>query len=300
MLSSFWNWFVIILTMGSILACWWLLHWTKGISDRDGENIDSTGHVWDENLVELNAPLPRWWLHLFNITIVFALAYMMVFPGLGNTPGFLGWTQVGSYDAEVSQVQAAQEAVYARYREADPAELIANSEANAIGRRLFAANCAMCHGSDGRGAVTFPNLTDDDWLSGDAYDQVLTSINMGRSAVMPPLGAALGEQGVTDVVQYVLSLSGEATNPAQVAVGKAQFDLYCAACHGPDGKGNQMLGAPNLSDAIWLYGGTPEVISATLMSGRNGKMPAFKDRLNADKQRLLAAYVLSLSAPRPE
>jgi len=299
MLNSFWNWFVIILTIGSILACWWLLHWTKGISNREGENIGSTGHVWDENLVELNAPLPRWWLHLFNITIVFALVYLVLYPGLGNVPGWLGWTEIGSYDAEVGQVHAAQEAVYARFRDADPAELMASAEANAIGRRLFANNCAMCHGSDGRGAAGFPNLTDGDWLYGNSYDQVLNTINMGRGGVMPPMGAALGEQGVRDVSQYVLSLSGQAADPAQAAAGKAQFDLYCAACHGPDGKGNQMLGAPNLSDAIWLYGGTPEIIMETITAGRNGKMPAHKDLLNVDRQRLLAAYVLSLSAPQP-
>ena len=300
MLSSFWNWFVIILTIGSILACWWLLHWTKGISNRDGKNIGSTGHVWDENLVELNAPLPRWWLHLFNITIVFALVYMVFYPGLGNVPGLFGWTEIGSYDAEVGQVHATQETVYARYREADPAELMADAEANAIGRRLFANNCAMCHGSDGRGAAGFPNLTDGDWLYGDAYDQVLNTINSGRGGVMPPMGAALGEQGVRDVSQYVLSLSGQAADPGQAAAGKAQFDLYCAACHGPDGKGNQMLGAPNLSDDTWLYGGTPELIVETITAGRNGKMPAHKELLNVDRQRLLAAYVLSLSTPQSQ
>jgi cytochrome c oxidase cbb3-type subunit 3 len=235
---------------------------------------------------------------LFNITIVFALAYFVLYPGLGNVPGLFGWTQIGRYDAEVGQVHATQEAVYARYRDADPAKLMSDGSAIAIGGRLFANNCAMCHGSDGRGAAGFPNLADADWLYGSDYAQVLASINLGRSGVMPPLGAALGEAGVRDVTQYVLSLSGQASDPGQAAAGKAQFDLFCAACHGPDGKGNQMLGAPNLADETWLYGGTPEVIAQTINGGRNGKMPAHKDLLNDDRQRLLAAYVLSLSAPK--
>jgi cytochrome c oxidase cbb3-type subunit III len=300
MLNSFWNWFVIILTVGSILGCWWLLHWTKGISNRDQDKVGSTGHVWDESLVELNAPLPRWWLHLFNITIVFALVYLVLYPGLGNIPGLFGWTEVGSYDAEVSRVRATQEAVYARYRDADPGGLMADAEAMAIGSRLFANNCAMCHGSDGRGAAGFPNLADADWLYGSAYDQVLASISQGRMGVMPPWGAALGEGGVSDMTQYVLSISGQAADPAQAAAGKAQFGLFCAACHGPEGKGNQALGAPNLTDEIWLYGGTPEVIAQTLKEGRNGNMPSHKDLLDEDRQRLLAAYVLTLSAPQAQ
>lgn len=300
MLSSFWNWFVILLTIGSLLACWWLLHWTKGISNREGSKIGSTGHVWDENLVELNAPLPRWWLHLFNITIIFAMAYLVVYPGLGNVPGLFGWTQIGSYDAEVDRVRATQEAVYARYREMDPAALVADAEAMAIGRRLFANNCAMCHGSDGRGATGFPNLTDADWLYGAAYEQVLTSINMGRMGVMPPWGAALGEEGVREMTEFVLSMAGQQANPAQAAAGKEKFGLFCAACHGPDGNGNQALGAPDLGDDIWLYGSTREVIAATLTDGRNGQMPAHKDLLNEDRQRVLAAYVLSLSAPQAQ
>lgn len=299
MLSSFWNWFVIILTVGSILGCWWLLHWTKGISGRKDGQIGNTGHVWDENLVELNAPLPRWWLHLFNITIVFALVYMAIFPGLGNLPGVLDWTQVKRYEAEVAKAEQAQQAVYARFSTMSPEQLMADPEAVGIGQRLFANNCAMCHGSDGRGAPGFPNLADADWLYGNSWDQVSATIRDGRNGAMPALGAVLGDEGTLNVAAYVQSLSGQEVNASQAAAGKAQFDTLCSACHGLDGRGNQALGAPNLTDDIWLYGGTQEIIAATITNGRNGMMPAHKQLLSEDRQRMLAAYVLSLSTSSP-
>ncbi len=300
MLNSFWNWFVIILTLASILGCWWLLQWTKGISNRQDEGMNSTGHVWDHDLVELNAPLPRWWLYLFNITIIFALVYLVIYPGLGNLPGVLGWSQIGRYEAEANAAQAAQEGIYARFREMDPKALIADPEANAIGRRLFANNCAMCHSSDGRGAPGFPNLHDDDWLYGGSFEQILSSITQGRTGAMPALGAALGEDGVRDVVAYVQQLSGQKADRDLAAAGKAKFDMLCVACHGPDGKGNQMLGAPNLTDDTWLYGGTPEKIAETVNGGRDGKMPSHESLLNEDRRRLLAAYVASLSSESNE
>jgi cytochrome c oxidase cbb3-type subunit 3 len=294
MLNSFWNWWVIIISVGSILACWWLLHWTKGVSDRTDDQAGSTGHVWDENITELNTPLPRWWLYLFNITIVFALVYLAIYPGLGNFRGYLGWTQIGQYDEQMARAAEVQESVFARFRDMDGSALLADPEAREIGGRLFANNCAMCHGSDGRGAKGFPNLTDDDWLYGDSFDTVLTSITNGRVGAMPPMGAALGEDGVTEVVAYVQQLSGQPADPDLAAAGKARFEMICMACHGMDGKGNQALGAPNLTDEIWLYGGSPADIRATIVNGRNGNMPAHQNLLNEDRRRLLAAYVIGL------
>ena len=296
MLNSFWNWFVIIISVGSILACWWLLHWTKGVSDRSSDDVGSTGHVWDEDLKELNTPLPRWWLHLFNITIIFALVYLALFPGLGNFAGVLGWTQEQQYQDEMAAANVAQESVFARFREMDAAALKADAAAMETAGRLFRQNCAMCHGSDGRGAKGFPNLADGDWQWGGTHEQIMMTLQNGRMAAMPPLAAALGDDGVKEVVAYVRQLSGQEADTNLASAGQARFQTICMACHGMDGKGNQTLGAPNLTDDIWLYGGNPADIEYAVVNGRNGMMPAFGETLNEDKRRLLAAYVLGLSA----
>jgi len=299
-LNTFWNWFVIVISVGSILGCWWLLHWTKGVGDKKQEGSgtgEDTGHVWDDNIHELNTPLPRWWLHLFNITIVSALIYLAFFPGLGNFAGKLGWTQEGQYEAEMAAAEATQEVVFAPFREMSPEELIADEKAREIGGRLFGNNCAMCHGSDGRGAKSFPNLTDDDWQWGGSFDDVMTTLEQGRNAMMTPFGAVLGETGVQEAVAYVQQLSGQKADPEMAAAGEKHFQTICMACHGMDGKGNQMLGAPNLTDDIWLYGSNPSDIEYAVVNGRNGKMPAFNGLLNEDKRRILAAYVLGLSKP---
>ncbi len=294
MLNSFWNWFVIILTLVNILACWWLLYWTKGISNQD-DGKTTTGHEWD-GLTELNNPLPRWWLHLFNITIVLGIVYLVLYPGLGNMAGVLGWTQLKQYDAELVTAEATEQAVFGRFSDMDPQALMADSEVGEIGRRLFANNCAMCHGSDARGAPGFPNLTDDDWLYGGSFDQILTSISNGRVGAMPAWGAALGgDDGVNEVVAYVQQLSGQDVDSELATAGKARFNMFCIACHGVDGKGNQALGAPNLSNGIWLYGGSANTLAETVSKGRAGKMPAHKSFINEQRRRVLAAYVKGLS-----
>lgn len=296
MLTSFWNWYVIIITIGTVLGCFWLLQWTKGVSNRDEkEGTGTTGHVWDEDLVELNNPLPRWWLKLFYGTIIFAFIYLILFGGLGNIGGVLGWSQEGQYEAEMQAATEAQEAIFARYREMDNQTLIADPEANATGQRLFANNCAMCHGSDARGAKGFPNLADADWLYGGDFDTVMQSIANGRAGMMPVMVGALDDKAIAELVVYVQSMSGQKADASMAANGKKNFDMLCVACHGPDGSGNQALGAPRLNDQIWLYGGDPQTIRETLTKGRNGNMPAFKDQLSEDQSRLLAAYVLSLS-----
>ena len=297
MLTSFWHWWVILITVGTILACFWLLQWTKGISNRDeeGDGTGTTGHVWDEDLVELNNPLPRWWLQLFYITIAFAFIYLGLFGGLGNIPGFLGWSQEGQYEAEVKAATEVQEAIFSRYRQLDNEALMADAEANATGQRLFANSCAMCHGSDARGARSFPNLTDNDWLYGDSFDTVMQSIAEGRRGAMPVMVGGLDDGGINNLVAYVQSMSGQEVDASMAAEGKKNFDMLCVACHGVDGSGNQALGAPRLNDDIWLYGGETETIKKTVTEGRNGNMPVHKNLLSEDRRRLIAAYVLSLS-----
>ena len=297
MLTSFWHWYVIIITIGTILGCFWLLQWTKGVSNRDeeGDGTGTTGHVWDEDLVELNNPLPRWWLQLFYGTIAFAFIYLVLFGGLGNIGGVLGWSQEGQYEEQMKAANEAQEAIFSRYRGMDNETLIADADANATGQRLFANSCAMCHGSDAAGARGFPNLTDNDWLYGDSFDTVLQSIANGRAGAMPVMVAGLDEKAITELVVYVQSLSGQKADPVMAANGKKNFDMLCVACHGLDGSGNQALGSPRLNDEIWLYGGEPETIRKTLTEGRNGNMPAHQDLLSEDRRRLIAAYVLSLS-----
>jgi cytochrome c oxidase cbb3-type subunit 3 len=294
MLTSFWHWYVVIITVFTLVASFLLLRWTKGDSGEDS-GTGSTGHVWDEDLVELNNPLPRWWLQLFYITLIFAVVYMGLFGGFGNIAGYFGWSQEGQYEAEMKAAAEAQEVIFARYRQMDNEALIADPEANATGQRLYNNSCAMCHGSDARGARGFPNLTDNDWLYDGSFEAVMQSINNGRVGAMPVMVGGLDEDAISDLVVYVQSLSGQKADPGMAANGKKHYDMLCVACHNIDGSGNQALGAPRLNDDIWLYGGDPATIRETLTLGRNGNMPAFEGLLSEDRQRLITAYVLSLS-----
>jgi cytochrome c oxidase cbb3-type subunit 3 len=298
MLTSFWHWYVIIITIVTILGCFWLLQWTKGISNRDeeGDGTGTTGHVWDEDLVELNNPLPKWWLQLFYGTIIFAFIYLVLFGGLGNIGGVLGWSQEGQYEEQMKAADEAQEVVFSRYREMDNETLIADAEATATGQRLFANSCAMCHGSDARGARGFPNLTDGDWLWGGSEEAITTTIRMGRSGIMPVLAPALGgDAGVDNMTQYVLSLSGAAEADADAMSAQPMFIALCSACHAADGSGNQILGGSDLTDDIWLYGSSAEAVRTTILEGRNGVMPAHGELLGENRSKILAAYVASLS-----
>jgi cytochrome c oxidase cbb3-type subunit 3 len=294
--SSFWNWYIIIPTLGGILGCFLLVRWLSGGSVKSGEKAESMGHVWDENLEELNNPLPSWWLKLFYITMVFGLGYLALYPGLGSFPGLLGWTSVGQYNGEMAVADSKYGPLFNKYREMPLLAVAADPTAHKMGERLFVTYCAVCHGSDARGARGFPNLRDHDWLYGGAPNQIEQSILNGRGGVMPAWKDALGgEAGVADVVQYVLSLSGRNVDQAAAARGKVKFQTFCVACHGPEGKGNQALGAPNLTDNIWLYGGSEKAVTETVSNGRHGQMPAHKEFLGEDKVHLLAAYVYSLS-----
>ena len=308
--SDFWNLYVIVLTLVSILACGVLLfamgrmRVAAPTTKSPGAANDTTGHVWDGDLAEYNNPLPRWWMWLFYITIVFSLGYLVLYPGLGRIPGVLGWTSAGAHASEVKEADATVAPLYAKYLAMDVKDVAVDATAKAMGERLFLNQCAQCHGSDAGGAKGFPNLRDKDWLYGGEPDLIKASITDGRNGIMPPFGAALGGEGVRHVAQYVRSLSGQPVDGLQAQLGKPLFMQNCAACHGVDGKGNQQLGAPNLTDKTWLYGGTEAAITETIAKGRGAastitRMPAHKDRLDAGKIQVLTAYVWGLSNVPP-
>jgi cytochrome c oxidase cbb3-type subunit 3 len=263
-----------------------------------GEAAQTTGHTWDEDLGEYNNPLPRWWIWLFYVTIVFSLVYLVLYPGLGIYGGSFKWTSKGEYEEEVKQANAQYGPLYDRYASQDLKQVAADPQARAIGQKLFLNYCAQCHASDGGGSKGFPNLTDRDWLYGGEPETIKASILNGRNGVMPPLGSVLGEEGTKDVAHYVLSLSGGKFDPAHAARGKEKFAV-CAACHGAHGKGNRQLGAPDLTDQISLYGSSEATVIGTIAKGRNNVMPAHKDFLGEAKVHILAAYVYSLSNPQP-
>ena len=290
--SAFWDYYLGVISLVSIVACAVFL---KSQSVRRGDETETTGHTWDEDLAEYNNPLPRWWSWLFYLTIVFSVIYLVLYPGLGSWRGTLGWTQVKQLDEENVRAQAAYGPLYDRFAALDVAALSKSPEALAVGQKLFLNHCAQCHASDGGGSRGFPSLIDRDWLWGGAPQDIKASITDGRNGVMPPWGAVLGEQGVKDVAHYVMSLSGGAADSIRVAKGKELYGKTCVACHGADGKGNSALGAPNLTDKIWLHGSGEAAISETIARGRTSQMPAHKGQLSEAKIHLLAAYVLSLS-----
>ena len=290
-----WSLYIAIITLASLVACAVLLKTLSTQKLAKGEKAGTTGHSWDEDLQEWNNPLPSWWMWLFYITIVFSLVYLILYPGLGSFKGYLGWSSTGQYQEEQKAAAATYGPVIGRFLKQDAMAVAGDPEAREIGQRLFLNYCAQCHGSDAGGSRGFPNLRDGDWLYGGNAEAIRTTISGGRNGAMPPMGAALGgsEEG-RDVVHYVLSLSESAHDSARAARGKEKF-AACAACHGADGKGNQALGAPNLTDDIWLHGGTEAAITETIVKGRISQMPAHKDFLDEGKIHLLTAYVLGIS-----
>lgn len=296
--SGFWEFYVGIITVVSIVACAVLLH-TMSTRRVPGGATQTTGHTWDEDLGEYNNPLPRWWIWLFYATIVFGLIYLVLYPGLGSYSGSTQWTSRGQYEEEVKQASEQYGPLYDKYAAQDLKQVAADPDARAIGQKLFLNYCAQCHASDGGGSRGFPNLTDRDWLYGGEPETIQTTIMNGRNGIMPAMGPVLGDEGTKDVAHYVLSLSGRTFDSIRAARGKEKFATICAACHGPDGRGNQQIGAPNLTDQIWLHGSSEASIIETIGKGRNSVMPAHKDFLGGAKVHILAAYVYSLSNPQP-
>ena len=293
-MSSFWSGWIILLTVVNIIGAVWLLRVTSKMSPAETEE-KTTGHVWDGDLTEYNNPLPRWWLWLFYLTVVFSIIYLALFPGLGNFKGMTGWSQVGQYEQEVDRIEERQAAFFARFAEMELAELARDADAMSAAANIFGNRCAQCHGSDARGAPGFPNLRDEAWLWGGDEATVLTSIQNGRSGVMPPMGDSLGgELGVAQMVEYVRGLSGLEHDEAAAAAAAPLFAV-CGACHGMDGTGMTALGAPNLTDGTWLYGSDRATIAATITGGRQNNMPAQLPVLGELQSKLMAAYVLRIS-----
>ncbi len=295
-MSNAWSWFLIALIVINLVGCLFLLWYTSRRRNSKLPTGETTGHVWDGDITEYNKPLPRWWINLFYLTIVFMIGYVVLYPGFGNVDGVLGWSSKKQHDEAKALADQAFAERYSRFAAMPIAEIAKSPEALGVGRNLFANNCVQCHGSDARGARGFPNLTDDAWIWGKDEASILTTITNGRVAVMPALGAVVGDDTtITAVATYVQSLSGMPADTALAAVGKAKFDVICAACHGVDGKGMAALGAPNLTDADWLYAPDLATIREGIINGRNGQMPAFEPVIGAERVRLVAAYVHSLS-----
>lgn len=292
-MSNFWHWTVIIVVVGHIIAYLWLLFATsKKKVEKRSDN--TTGHVWDEDISELDNPMPRWWLWLFVMTVVFSVIYLYLYPGLGNFKGSKEWTSINKFETEYAAVTDARNKSFAGFINKPIEQLIKDDQAMLIGKRIFANSCAQCHASDAQGAVGFPNLTDDDWNWGGEHSDIVTTLTHGRMGVMPAFAPALGEDGTQQVAAYVRSLSGINHDAAMAAEGEAKFAMFCAACHGPEGKGQDLFGAPNLTDETWLYG-SHEIIETALYEGLSGNMPAQKDILDENRIKLVAAYVYSLS-----
>ncbi|MCY7293865.1 cytochrome-c oxidase, cbb3-type subunit III [Alteromonas sp. a30] len=313
-MSSFWSIWISIISLGTIMGCFLLLRWC--LKNKTGVTEGDDMHHEFDGIVEINNPLPKWWTYLFYACIVWGLAYLALYPGLGNFEGMLGWKssnqgvltleesraavakakaegKIVQYDREIAHAKQKYDPIFDEYASRPIPELINDPEALKVGQRLFLQNCSQCHGSDARGQLGFPNLTDNDWLYGGTPEKIKETLLGGRSGQMPSW-ASFGEQGVKEVVAYTLSLSGREVDAGLKAAGESRF-ATCSACHGSDGKGNQMLGAPNLTDNIWLYGATEESVTETVMNGRNGVMPSFKDRLGENKVHVVAAYIYSLS-----
>jgi cytochrome c oxidase cbb3-type subunit III len=294
--SNFWSLFVAIAVVVSVIACVVLL-WISGTTKVSTSADNTTGHVWDGDLREMNNPLPRWWVYLFIITVLFAFLYAALYPTLGSYQGGLGWSSAGQHTSEVEKVEKAIAPIYATYAKMDVPAVAADPKAMAIGERLFMNNCAQCHGSDARGSTGFPNLTDSDWLWGGAPDNIKETITHGRNGVMPPMAAAVGTaEDVANLAHYVLSLSNTPHDAVKATLGKEKFGA-CAACHGAEGKGNIAMGAPNLTDGTWLHGWGAEAIIKTINEGKNNAMPAQNRLLNEAQIHVLASYVWGKSNP---
>ena len=287
-----WGWFIAVTTVFSIVVLiYFVWKFSTRRPDDQGDNVETTGHIWDEDLAEYNNPLPRWWLNLFYITLFWGIGYLVLYPGLGAYEGILNWSQTHQYEGEITAANEQYGPLFAQYAAIPIPELVKNPQAVTVGERLFSAYCTTCHGSDARGARGFPNLRDDDWLYGGEPAQIVASISNGRSGLMPAWGELLSEDDLRAAAYYVEHLAGRSIDRRAVEQGKRVYNTNCVVCHGADGGGNQQLGAPGLSDDIWVYGGSTRKIIESIEKGRNGIMPPHESFLGPDKIHLIAAYI---------
>ncbi len=302
-MSTFWSSWIVVLTLTNLVLLFWILMANRKIKVADeGTNTGEakkTGHVYD-GIEEYDNPLPRWWFGLFLATFIFTAGYLVAYPGLGLWKGMLGWTSHNQLEAEQTKAQGTYDGTFGKFANVSVDQLAKDPEAMKMGGRLFLNNCSVCHGSDASGYFGFPNLTDKDWLFGGAPDRIKETITLGRQALMPAWGPVIGEANVVNVVEFVLKRAGKKHDEAKAALGEAVYTTNCVVCHGADSKGNQLVGAPNLTDDIWLYGAStpeelPAVLRQTVRNGRMGVMPAHAATLKPERIHLLAAYVYSLS-----
>lgn len=330
-MTTFWSWYVSILVAFTLIVLAWILFATRK-GERPGAGDQTTGHSYD-GIEEYDNPLPKWWFMLFVATFIFSIGYLVLYPGMGNWKGILpgydyvdaetktefksvteiangetrntGWTGARQWEKEMAAADKLYGPIFAKYADMSVEDIAKDEQALKMGNRLFASYCSICHGTSAKGAYGFPNLTDDEWRWGGTAQQIEQSIAMGRHGIMPPQGPIIGEEGVRNVAAYVYTLGGRELDPeitADVAAGKKVFESTCFACHGADGTGMAMLGAPNLTKpAAFIYGSDYSDLMQSIRYGRSGQMPAQNEFLGADKVRLLAAYVYSLSnSPKQE
>ena len=292
--SNFWSIYVTATVLIGIIACLILL-WATARKKVDATADNTTGNVWDEDLREMNNPLPRWWMWLFVLTIIFSLLYLVAYPGLGSYPGQLGWSTAGHYQDEVETARQELAPLYSKFASRKPEDLAGDAQAMAVGERLYMNNCSQCHGSDARGSKGFPNLTDSEWLYGGAPETIALTLQKGRIGQMPPMAAAVGgADDIKNVAHYVMSLSGAPHDSLRAQLGKPRY-ATCAACHGANGKGNPALGAPNLTDDVWLHGWGEQAIINIIQNGKVNVMPGQEGKLTEAQIQVLTAYVWGLS-----
>lgn len=295
--SGFWGYYIAVISLGGIAWCVYLLFSQRAWLKRNVEVVEDTGHVWDGDLTELNNPVPRWWTVMYLALCIFALIYLVLYPGLGTYKGTLGFSAGKQVQEQQAALNARIQPIYERFASMSIPEIAGDEGAREIGQRLFLNNCAQCHGSDAKGGRTFPDLTDRDWLWGGDPEQIMQTITDGRRGIMPPWQGTISPAEAADIAQYVRSLSGLAHDALRVVPGKRGFDTYCVACHGAEGKGNTLVGAPNLTDNVWLYGSSEASIVETILQGRDNQMPAQENILTPEQIRLLTAWVWGQSNP---